>query len=129
MFDTIIALQDKGYAICSTMTDPNKRKELEAYVYKLGERNSMTEEDIAEVERVYSRYHCCVCSQLPPRVSDCDNELSEWWKQSSELILVITVKTPLQIMIFYSCVINKGDIIFISNGYFIWILVQQTNTY
>ena len=77
MTRTIVALQDKGYAICSTMTDPNKRKELEAYVYKLGERNSMTEEDIAEVERVYSRYHCCVCSQLPPRVSDCDNELSE----------------------------------------------------
>ena len=77
MSKTISALQDKGYAICSTMTDPNKRKELEAYVYKLGERNSMTEEDIAEVERVYSRYHCCVCSHFPPRVGNCDNELSE----------------------------------------------------
>ena len=77
MSKTISALQDKGYAICSTMTDPNKRMELRAYVTRLGERNTMTEEDIAEIERVYSRYHCCVCSQLPPRVSDCDNELSE----------------------------------------------------
>ena len=77
MFDTIIALQDKGYAICSTMTDPNKRMELRAYVTRLGERNTMTEEDIAEIERVYSRYHCCVCSYFPPRVGNCDNELSE----------------------------------------------------
>ena len=77
MSKTISALQDKGYAICSTMTDPNKRMELRAYVTRLGERNTMTEEDIAEIERVYSRYHCCVCSYFPPRVGNCDNELSE----------------------------------------------------
>ena len=77
MTRTIDALQDKGYAICSTMTDPNKRMELRAYVTRLGERNTMTEEDIAEIERVYSRYHCCVCSHFPPRVGNCDNELSE----------------------------------------------------
>ena len=77
MTRTIDALQDKGYAICSTMTDPNKRMELRAYVTRLGERNTMTEEDIAEIERVYSRYHCCVCSYFPPRVGNCDNELSE----------------------------------------------------
>ena len=77
MSKTISALQDKGYAICSTMTDPNKRMELRAYVTRLGERNTMTEEDIAEIERVYSRYHCCVCSHFPPRVGNCDNELSE----------------------------------------------------
>ena len=84
MTKTIITLQDKGYAICSSLTDCNKRKELKTYVCQLGERDTITEEDIAEVERVYSRYQCCVCSHFPPRVGNCDNELSERWKRSSE---------------------------------------------
>ena len=74
-----------GYVIIPEWPDLNRVISLHArisnnlnqYAKKANETGKLYEEDIAEIERVYSRYHCCVCSHFPPRVGNCDNELSE----------------------------------------------------